>query len=126
MQNSIDKPEPSEQEPNRHSITNGSGELPGPIIIYEANEPLTEGQRFMAFLTAPLKYNVDSRRFGLLPVQFTAGTALEARQRAIAFWKDETIKARAMRERGRKLGLARRKAPLTDQTTISDQKTRPK
>ena len=94
--------------------------LAGPIIIYEAKQPLSEAQRFMAFLTAPVKGDADSRRFGLLPVRFMARTALDARRLAINFWKDETAKAKAMRERGRKLGLARRKSPLPGQPSLFD------
>ena len=51
----------------------------------------------------------DDGQKSLLPVYFMAETAEGARNRAIAFWNDENAKKEAKAERGRKLGLARRK-----------------
>ncbi len=85
------------------------------IVIYESAEPLTLGERFMAFLVqeAQPDGNADSYRSCLLPVRFTAETALGARNRALAFWDDETAKATARKERGKALGKSRRVAVAT-------------
>ncbi len=75
-------------------------------VVYEAVDATKPSDRFMAYLAQ----GVDGQN-GLLPIYFMAETAEGARNRAIAFWDDENAKKAAKAERGRKLGLARRKSP---------------
>jgi hypothetical protein len=73
-------------------------------MVFEAVDPIPASDRFMAFLVQGT-YSQTS----LLPVYFRSETADGARIRAITFWDDEKARARAMAERGKKLGLARRR-----------------
>lgn len=77
------------------------------VIIYEAASPLRQPERFIAFLV------MEGRKPGqscLSTVHFYGATAEIAENSARAFWKDETEKAAALKERGRLAGLGRRKA----------------
>lgn len=82
-------------------------------IVYETAAPLKDGERFMAFLVQQVsERDSKGRKTGqaisiMLPVRFMAGSAEDARNKAIAFWNDETAKKRAQEERGRALGKRR-------------------
>jgi hypothetical protein len=83
------------------------------VIVYETQTPLKPDQRFFAFLVQEIEER-DAKRVktgnkvpSILPVRFSSATADGARDTALQFWKDETAKAEALRERGRQLGKAR-------------------
>lgn len=84
------------------------------LVTYECSEPLSENQRFLTWLTEEVHIVKDKKKTGetklsFLPV-YTFGPAREvAEARALAFWEDEKAKERAKKERGRALGLGRRK-----------------
>jgi len=83
------------------------------IITYESDDPLREGERFIAWLTEErFTLDKDRKRTGevktvFLPVYFFGESHIAATQRASAFWQDENAKKAAQKERGRKLGLSK-------------------
>lgn len=83
-------------------------------IVYESAAPLTEGQRFMAFLVhdwarKDKTTGTVSSGSSLLPVRFVSDSSAGATSKALAFWKDETAKEWAKKERGAALGKSRNK-----------------
>ena len=85
------------------------------VITYSTQEPLREGERWIAWLTEDRAVvDKDGKKTGeaktvFLPVYFFGDTYITARERALAFWDDEKAKAAAKTERGRKLGLFKAK-----------------
>jgi len=84
------------------------------VVVYQSADPLSETERFLAFLSEEVALTENGKKTGmtamrLLPVRFAGETALAAENRAMAFWNDEIAKALAKAERGRALGLSRRK-----------------
>lgn len=73
-------------------------------VVYEAVDAAMPADRFMAFIM-----HEENGRKRRSTVYFRADTAQGARDVAIAFWNDANAKKVAMAERGRKLGMARRK-----------------
>lgn len=87
------------------------------VVTYETDDPLREGERFIAWLTEDQAI-VDKQgkktgktKTAFLPVYFFGESHVAATQRASAFWDYEKAKAAAKTERGRKLGQSRAKAP---------------
>ena len=85
------------------------------IVTYMSNEPLRDGERWIAWLTEEQSIvDKDGKKTGetktvFLPVYFFGAGYQSAYDRALAFWKGEKAKKAAKVERGRKLGQSRAK-----------------
>ena len=85
------------------------------VVIYETDDPLREGERFIAWLTEERAIvDKDRKKTGetktvFLPVYFFGETYLDAAKRASAFWNDEKAKKAAREARGKALGKLRAK-----------------
>lgn len=88
------------------------------VVTYETDDPLREGERFIAWLTEERAIvDKDHKKTGetktvFLPVYFFGESHIAATQRASAFWDDEKAKNEARKERGRKLGQSRAKPAI--------------
>lgn len=85
-------------------------------VIYRSANPLSPAKEYLAFLVVEANEIVDRKKTGrkvkdTLSVVFYGTTPEGARDKAIAFWEEETAKAKARVERGKKLGESRRKSP---------------
>ncbi len=67
------------------------------IVLYESNEPLREGERWIALLTEEQFITIDGNPTGetktvFLPVYFFGSGSGVAHDRAMAFWQGEKAK----------------------------------
>lgn len=76
------------------------------LVTYESQEPLSEGSRFLTFIKIPKS---KPKGFCRSPVYFEGESYQSSREKAIAFWDDETAKLKASRERIDKLNASKRK-----------------
>ena len=93
-------------------MTNTSN--PIETVIYESQNPIVPERKFCAFLVREVDEIKDRKRTGAkvkdqLPMVFWSDTHEGAETKAVTWWETERTKERNKTERGRTVGLSRRR-----------------